>query len=148
MEPARESRCSISLVESEVSGETGYSKKEKTHFPVLIPPDALVYCSRRCEDDPKGSMSSAYESDMVRGVNSADARGGESETTLVARAWSRRASDQRMGVRNGRTLGWASVGCDIGKKDGRTCDRLDQISDLRSPSITRLGVGIGLTDDL
>ena len=77
-------------------------------------------------------MSSAYESDMVRGDSSTEA-GGESETTLVARAWLRRASDQRMGVLNGRTLRWPSVGRDVGKKDGRTCDRLDQISDLRSP---------------
>jgi hypothetical protein len=96
-------------------------------------------------------MSSAYESDMVRGVNSTEASGGgESETTLVARAWSRRASDQRMGVRNGRTLGcWPSIGRDVGKEDGRTCDKLDQISDLRSRSITRVGIeGTGLTDDL
>jgi len=74
-----------------------------------MPPDALVYCSKSCEDDPKGSTSSAYESDMERGVNSTEAGDGESETTLVARAWLRRASDQRMGVRSGRTLGWPSV---------------------------------------
>ena len=93
--------------ESGSVGSERYSKKweKKTHFPVLIPPDALVYCSRSCEDDPKGSMSSAYESDMVRGVNSTDVGGGESKTLLVLRAWSRRASDQRTGVRNGRTLG-------------------------------------------
>ena len=122
--------------------------KKKTHFPVLMPPDALVYCSKSCEEEPKGSMSSAYESDMVRGVSSTEA-GGESITTLVARAWLRRASDQRMGIRNGRTLGWPSVEHEVEKKDGRTCDRLDQISDLRSRSVTRRGIeGTGLTDDL
>jgi hypothetical protein len=51
-------------------------------------------------------MSSVYESDMVRGVNSTEAGGEESETPSVARAWSRRASDQEMGDRMGRTLGW------------------------------------------
>jgi len=79
-------------------------KKYGTDFPVLMPPDALVYCSSNWEEDPKGRVSSAYESDIVRVVNST-----ESEMTLVAGAWSRRASDQRIGVRNGRTLGCASV---------------------------------------
>lgn len=72
-----------------------------------MPPDALVYCSSKWEEEPKGSVSSAYESDMVRGVNS----GEESETALVVRVCSRRASDQRAGVRRGRTLinDWPSV---------------------------------------
>ena len=30
--------------------------KKKTHFPVLMTPDALVYCSRNCEKDPKRCM--------------------------------------------------------------------------------------------
>jgi len=45
---------------------------------------------------------------MMHGVNCTGV-GGEPVTTLAARAWSRRASDQRMGVHNGRTLRWPSV---------------------------------------
>jgi hypothetical protein len=55
-----------------------------------LPLDAVMYSSRSCEEDPEGKMISAYEA------------GGKSNTTLVARAWSRRAAGQRMGVRNGR----------------------------------------------
>ena len=100
-----------------------------------MPPDALVYCSSNCEDEPRGRMSSAYESDIVRVVNSSTEAGGESEMALVARAWSRSASDQRVGVLIGRTLGWPSVGHERVRKerDGHTCDMWDQTSVLRSP---------------
>ena len=50
-------------------------------------------------------MNLAYEPDRVRGVDCTEV-GGESETALVERAWSRRALDQRMDIRKGRTPGW------------------------------------------
>ena len=86
-----------------------------------------MYCSSNWEEDPKGRVSSAYESDIVRVVNST-----ESEITLVVRAWSRRASDQRIGVRSGRTLSLASVGYEV-RRQRRACDRWDQTSVLQWP---------------
>jgi len=77
---------------SQVSEDGAFEEMKSTHPPDLMPPDTLVYCSRSCEEEPKGSMSLAYESDRARGVDCTEV-GGESEATLVARAWSRRASD-------------------------------------------------------
>jgi len=56
--------------------------------------------------------------------------GRESEITLMARDWSRRASDQRMGVENGKALRWPpSVEHKVGKEtNGLVILRLDQTS--------------------
>ena len=41
-----------------------------TDFPIRIPPDALVYCSNSCGSEPKGRISSEYESFICRGGSS------------------------------------------------------------------------------
>lgn len=35
-----------------------WERRRATDFPVRIPPEALVYCSKSSDDDPKGRVSS------------------------------------------------------------------------------------------